>query len=68
MREVMAQRQVEGMRLSITGLGAMRAEMVRSLREDQWRLVFFAVLGSLIVLSIGMRSRAPPPFKKRSCA
>lgn len=58
MREVMARHHVEGTQLSITGLGAMRAEMVRSLREDQWRLVFFAVLGSLIVLSIGMRSRA----------
>lgn len=58
MRTVMGHHRFEGTRLSITGLGAMRAEMVRSLREDQWRLVFFAVLGSLIVLSIGMRSMA----------
>jgi predicted RND superfamily exporter protein len=58
MRRVLSHHRFDGSRLSITGLGAMRAEMVRSLREDQWRLVFFAVLGSLIVLMIGMRSAA----------
>ena len=58
MRTVMGHHRLDGTRLSITGLGAMRAEMVRSLREDQWRLVFFAVLGALIVLAIGMRSMA----------
>jgi uncharacterized protein YejL (UPF0352 family) len=52
MRRVLSHHRFDGSRLSITGLGAMRAEMVRSLREDQWRLVFFAVLGSLIVLMI----------------
>ena len=58
MQTVMGHHRLAGTRLSITGLGAMRAEMVRSLREDQWRLVFFAVLGALVVLSIGMRSVA----------
>jgi predicted RND superfamily exporter protein len=49
---------LDGVAVAVTGLPAMREEMNRALREDQLQLVGLAVLGTLIVLVVGMRSRA----------
>ena len=47
-----------GVQAHVTGLPAMRSEMLSALRGDQLRLVLLAAIGSLLVLLVGMRSTA----------
>lgn len=47
-----------GVEVSVTGIPAMRAEMIAALRSDQGRLVLLATIGALVVLVLGMRSLA----------
>ncbi|MCC6873273.1 MAG: MMPL family transporter, partial [Sandaracinaceae bacterium] len=46
----------EGARVELAGMPAIRASMVEALRADQLVLVLLAVLGSVLVLAIGLRS------------
>lgn len=48
----------EGLRVRLTGLPAIRAEMIDALRRDQLLLVSVAALLSLVVLLLGLRSAA----------
>lgn len=48
----------DGVRVSLSGLPAIRLEMVEALRADQLRLVALAFGLSLVVLVLGTRSRA----------
>ncbi len=48
----------DGARVSLSGLPALRVEMLDALHADQAVLVLLALLGSLVVLVIGMRSIA----------
>jgi predicted RND superfamily exporter protein len=57
-RESLASDAREGVETSVTGIVAMRVEMIEALRADQWRLVVLATLGALVVLVLGMRSVA----------
>lgn len=47
-----------GVEAHLAGLPTMRVTMVRALRDDQLLLVSLAVLGSFLVLALGMRSIA----------
>jgi predicted RND superfamily exporter protein len=47
-----------GVSVSVTGIPAMRAEMITAMRRDQGHLVALATLGALVVLLLGMRSVA----------
>lgn len=56
--EVAAHGAREGVEVAVTGILAMRVEMIAALRADQGRLVVLATLGALVVLVLGMRSLA----------
>jgi uncharacterized protein len=45
-----------GTSAEIAGMPAVRVSMVKTLREEQLKLVLFAILGSVLVLGLGMRS------------
>jgi len=57
-RRVADAAQRPGLRVSATGLAAMRVEMRDALVNDQGRLVGLAFLGTILVLILGMRSLA----------
>ncbi|AKF10255.1 efflux RND transporter permease subunit [Sandaracinus amylolyticus] len=54
---IAAQAPPAGARARLAGLPAMRVSMIDALRTDQVLLVSLAVLGSLLVLMLGMRTR-----------
>ena len=51
-----SQEAPEGVRAELAGMPEVRVAMVEALRDDQVRLVLFAILGSLLVLAVGTRS------------